>query len=179
MSESDNPSGEIVARFGSYYRNARYLLATGMVLMGIWFFRDGYYNWPAINQRDRDTGHDKVTYSDMDLLFQRVLAFTLPPCGLLLVVWALHKSRGEYRLSDQTLYVPGHPPIPLSSIESLDKSKWDRKGVAVVSYRIAGGKSGTFKLDDFVYDRDGIDEIYRRIEKSFQEPEPEQTAQES
>jgi hypothetical protein len=49
--------------------------------------------------------------------------------------------------------------------------------VAVVAYRLPAGAAGTFKLDDFVYDRDGIDEIYKRIEQSFQEPE--QTPQES
>jgi hypothetical protein len=174
VSKSTNgPSAVVTARAGRYYRNARYLLALGVVLYGLWNDADGFYNWPRQNEQDRASGHDKVTYSDMDLLFNRALGLALPPAGLLMLLWALHKSRGEFRLSGQTLHVPGHPPIPMGSIESLDKSQWDRKGIALVAYRLPDGQTGTFKLDDFVYDRDGIDEIYRRIELSFQEPSKE------
>jgi hypothetical protein len=136
----------------------------------LWNIYDGFYNWPRQNEIDRETGHDQVSHSDMDLLFNRVLGLALPPAGILLVIWMLRKSRGEFRLSGQTLHVPGHPPIPLECVDSLDKGQWERKGVAVVTYKLPDARTGKFKLDDFVYDRDGIDEIYRRIESSFQDP---------
>jgi hypothetical protein len=172
VSESGSvPEGEIVARAGRYYRNARYLLAAGIVIYGILSIKDGFFVYPRLNAEAlaRDP-LNKLPYSDMDILFNRALGVALPPAGALLVLWALYKSRGEYRLNGQTLLVPGQGPIPLSGIESLDKSQWDRKGVAVVAYRRPDGTGGSFKLDDFVYEREAIDEIYKRIERSFQEP---------
>ena len=173
MSESVPPPGDVVARAGKYYRNARYLLAAGLFIYGLLSIKDGFFKYPQVDREElaRDP-HNKVTYSEPDIFINQALGVGLPPAAVLMLLWALHKSRGEYRLSDQTLSVPGHPPIPLASIESLDKSQWDRKGVAVVSYKLPDGKARTFKLDDFVYEHDGIDEIYRRIESSFQEPEP-------
>lgn len=68
-----------------------------------------------------------------------------------------------YRVSADTLYVPGHPPIAISEITEIDNTLWERKGIAHVKYMTAAGKSGTFKLDDFVYERKPIDAIYDRI----------------
>jgi len=164
------PAGIVTARAGAYYRNARFLLALGVLLYGAWNIYDGFVGWPHDNDMARKQGFDKMPHSDTDLLFNRVLGIGLPPGAVLLVWWTLHNSRGEFRLEGQVLNAPRHPPVPLANIESLDKAQWDRKGVAVVTYKLADGRAGKFKLDDFVYQREGIDEIYRRIELSFQEP---------
>ena len=62
----------------------------------------------------------------------------LPVAGVAFLCWALYNSRGAYRLTGETLRVPGHPPIPLDRIEELDKDKWDKKGIAYVNYRLSG-----------------------------------------
>jgi hypothetical protein len=81
------------------------------------------------------------------------------------LAWFLYTSRGEYRLSGDTLTVPGHPPVPLQFIRSLDKSFWDRKGIAYIDYELpAPSVSGRIKLDDFVYERPPTDAIVERIE---------------
>jgi hypothetical protein len=162
--------GDLVARAGRYYRNTRYLLALGVLIYGIWNIHDGFFTWPNENEVNFQQGFDKPLHSDMDILFNRVLGLGLVPGSILLLAWALYNSRGEIRLSGQTLSVPGHPPVSLTGIESIDKSKWDRKGIAWVSYRTESLQAGKFKLDDFVYERDPIDEIYKRIEQSLQQP---------
>src|SRR5688500_17591816 len=95
-----SPQLPIVARAGSYYRNVRYLMAAGMVGFGLWFGYDGFVGWPQKNATyDRIVAeHEKggsaggeqslktaleaegVTkkYSDLELLIQKVLAFSLP-----------------------------------------------------------------------------------------------------
>jgi hypothetical protein len=161
----------VSAKGGRYYRNARLILAIGIFAFGMACIRDGYFKWPHDNDVARQDGFDKAPHSDMDLLFNRVMGIGLPPLAVLLIFWARYNSRGEFRMSGQTVYAPGHPPVPLSRIDSLDKGNWDRKGVAVATYRLEDGRGGKIKLDDFVYERDGIGEIVRRIEHSLLPPE--------
>jgi hypothetical protein len=176
-----------------YYRNTRYIMAALTVVMGFWFGYDGFVRWPAENVQIRNIkaalpSQDEATqermaaqlkehseHSNMDILLQRVLFFSLPPLGILLLLWALYNSRGEYRLADDTVYLPGHPPIPLTAIRELDQTAWDRKGIARVSYELPDARTGTAKLDDFVYDRDPTDKIYDQIKSHLQPPAPTPT----
>jgi hypothetical protein len=182
----------IVAGPGQYYRNTRYIMAALTVVMGFWFGYDGFVRWPAEvatiqkikSQQDsaRASGDDVTVarlgtemknysnHSDMDILLQRILAFSLPPLGICLLLWALHNSRGQYRLADEILFVPGHPPVPLAAIRELDQSAWDRKGIAKVGYELPDGRAGKAKLDDFVYDRAPTDLIYDRVKAHLQPP---------
>ena len=175
----------IVAGPGQYYRNTRYIMAALTVVMGFWFGYDGFVRWPAeklqVAQIKRQLAvHDDpetrtelknhTDHSDMDILLQRILAFSLPPLGICLLLWALYNSRGQYRLADETLFVPGHPPVPLAAIRELDQSVWDRKGIAKAAYELPDGRAGSAKLDDFVYDRVRTDLIYDRIKAHLQPP---------
>jgi hypothetical protein len=183
------PSSEpIVAGAGQYYRNTRYIMAALTVVMGFWFGYDGFVRWPAedltieklkaqlVNADDATAARlktelkDHSNHTDTDIRLQRILAFALPPLGICLLAWALYNSRGEYRLAEETLYVPGHPPVPLAAIRELDQSLWDRKGIARVAYELSDGRSGRATIDDFVYDRLPTDKIYDRIKAHLQPP---------
>ncbi len=173
----------VIAKPGQYYRNTRYVMSVLTILMGFWFGYDGFVRWPA--------EHEKVTqltaqlaahedpvvrtelkslsdHTDTDIELQRVLAFALPPLGICLLVWALYNSRGEYRLAEDTLFVPSHPPVPLASVKELDQSHWDRKGIARLTYELIDGRKGVLKLDDFVYDRHPTDKIYEYVKAHLQ-----------
>ncbi|MCC6424238.1 MAG: hypothetical protein IT447_12235 [Phycisphaerales bacterium] len=184
---------ELIARAGSYYRRTRYIMAILLIAGGAWFGYDGFVGYPRENQQLREINAQlaeaqknqdsqrirelsdqqknfkrhsgELAHSEMDILIQKVLCFVLPPIGLLLLFWTFFNSRGAYRLTDQTLTVPGHPPVPIDSIRKIDKRKWDRKGIAYLSYELPDGKSGTIKLDDFVYERTPTDAIFARIEQ--------------
>jgi hypothetical protein len=180
--------GEIIARPGRYYRNARYLMVLICVVLGLWFAYDGWWAWPNENRKyaevsaKRDTAHatgDKDAESKyqeelkgikehkgFDIPLQRILGFTLPLAGLGLLCWAVYNSRGTYRFAGDTLYVPGHPPVPADAIRQIDKQKWERKGIAYIDYDVPGatGGSGRIKLDDFVYEQAPTQAILARIE---------------
>jgi hypothetical protein len=116
-------------------------------------------------------------HSASDLLLQRALGMGLPPLGIAFLAWSLYRSRGAYRLSGQTLSVPGHPPIQLDQIVRIDKQLWERKGIAHVDYETPEGRQGRITLDDFIYDRQPTDAIYARIEQFVGiAPEPSQDA---
>jgi hypothetical protein len=98
-----------------------------------------------------------------DILLQKVLGVSLPILGVFTLFWSLRVSRGVYRLEQETLHVPGHPPIPLSSVVTINRKLWDRKGIAYLEYE-TNGVRGRLKLDDYIYDRDPTDAIFKQIE---------------
>jgi hypothetical protein len=183
------PNGEVIARPSTEYRVKRYLMVALVVGFGFYFLYDGYIGWPAHNARVADVnrrlveaeqaGDDanasqlrvelskmKKPYTGKDLLLQKFLGYTLPPLGLALLAWTFHNSRGRYVLRNDTLEVPGHPPVPLSRVRRIDRQKWDRKGIAYLDYELEGGTKGTVRLDDFIYERVPTDEIFKRVENA-------------
>jgi len=190
-----SPEGpdEIIARAGTYYRWTRYLISVGLLIVyGSFFIKDGFVTWPQELKRaqylESIGSHPEVKpHSETDIMINRALGATLPPLGLALLIWTLYKSRGQYRLSGHTLYVPGHPPVPLESIVKIDKTLWDKKGIAVIEYALPASdgsvdttlKSRELELDDFVYDRNPTDAIVERIEQIIAPPDDEAAVRES
>jgi len=176
----------VVARAGRYYRNARYIMALMFLGFGLWCVRDGFFTWPKANAAAyykaknipmpatlpsameivhlAEKENIRLPHAGWDVPFNRVLGILLPVAAVLVVVWTLYNSRGEYRLEGDTLSVPGHPPVRLEYIRKIDKRLWDRKGIAYIEYELPDGRTGRLKLDDFVYRRDPTDEILRQVE---------------
>lgn len=173
MAETEAPSGglstDIVAHRGTYFRNTR-ILVTGMILvMGAYFLYDGFVGYPKYNEKFAQSKfEDQMTmekpHQDRDIQIQKYLGFSLLPLGIVLGIWFFYGSRGAYRLSGDIVSIPGHPPVPLQAVRDIDKTKWDRKGIAYVDYELSDGTLGSFRLDDFVYERKPTDEILARIE---------------
>lgn len=181
----------IVARAGRTYRRYRYIMATLMVCFAVWFLYDGFKRWPEDNERydkvaaeiDRLNEHRDVNrtliadlderlkqmkhHPGFDVALQKVLGFGLFPVAAALLVFWLRRSAGEYRLENGVLHLPGHPAIPLDTISTLDKTKWDRKGIAFAEYHLPGGETGRFRLDDFIYDAHPIRDMVKQIEASI------------
>jgi hypothetical protein len=158
-------SGPIVARYGRYFRNARYILTAILIGVGIWSIRDGFYKFPK-ETSDAIARGQPDPHGKWDAPLNKVLGIVLPPLGIYVLVSMLYRSRGEIRLESETLHVPGHPPIPLSSIRRIDKSKWERRGMAYIDYEIEQPPAkGRVLLDDFVYEQKPIDDIVKRIEE--------------
>ena len=161
----------IVARAGTYYRVTRYIFSAVMLAMGGWFAYDGYVTYPRNNELHRlhvldpaQHPKDYPTHNAASIRLQKILGAALPVVGIGLLGWTLHNSRGAYRLAGDVLSVPGHPDVPLDHVTQIDKSKWDRKGIAYLDYALPTGQKGRIKLDDFVYDRPPTDRILETIE---------------
>jgi hypothetical protein len=166
--DADDP---IVARGATYYRVTRYIFSLVLLAMGAWFAYDGFHNWPRQNELHLLHVRDPVTYpqdytsrDSASIALQKFLGIALPLAGAGLIGWTLYSSRGAYRLSGDVLRVPGHPDVPLAGITQIDKSKWDRKGIAKLDYELPTGQRGRLTLDDFVYDRPPTDRILDVIE---------------
>ena len=189
----------VIARGATYYRTTRYIMVLLLLGMGGWFGYDGFVGWPkenaaieevskqvdaakSANDKEKQEGLNKnplahkTPHSKMDIRIQKLLSFGLPIGSLSMLFWALYNSRGEFRLAGNTLSAPGHPAIRFEDILELNKQMWDRKGIAFVRYSGASGK-GRLRLDDFIYEREPMDEIYGRIaayltgEQAVKEPQ--------
>lgn len=194
-------SSIIIAGPGTYYRNTRYIMLLVLVGMGIWFGYDGFVGWPRLNEQIKavQAQHEEASrrndnrraavlleqlkkmgnlHTDWDIGLQKFLAFTLPPLGIILLLRALHNSRGEYRLDGTTLYVPGHPPVPFENITEIDRHLWDKKGIAYIHYDLGNGQQGRLRLDDFLYDRPPTDQIFDRIVQFVNPPDAAKPSEE-
>jgi hypothetical protein len=179
MSETSNLTDPIIAPPAPTYRIKFIIIFILCVGMGAWFGYDGFVNWPA--QNDAAAHHegyqqgDPLPHSQMDMGFQKVLMVLVPIIGIGVLAWCLSRSRGEYRLEGTTLHVPGHPPVELQNITTINKKNWDRKGLAYLTYE-QGSEKGTIRIDDFAYQRGPTDEIFERIQKQLLPPENAPTA---
>jgi hypothetical protein len=113
---------------------------------------------------------------DFGMMFNKVLGIALPPLSILLLWRWLNMSRGEYRLEDNVLSVPGHPPVKLTDITEIDTDLWKKKGILYVDYRAADGQEYTLKLDDFVYEQVPTDCIYEHIKHEMKSRVKEEPA---
>lgn len=184
--KTDAGAGEpVVARYGSYYRNMRYIMVTLVIAFGLWFGYDGFIGYPEHNrkydeifsrQEEAARRQDNeaaaraaeelrkhgARKTDTDIAFQKWLCFGLPPLGLAYLGFVLYRSRGTFRLEGKRLNIPGGRTLDLSQVKSVDNTLWDRKGIAVVHY-----DGGSFKLDDFIYEAKPIRAIHAAIMKQL------------
>jgi hypothetical protein len=159
-----SPAGPIVAKAGTYYRVTGLVMGLVMFVFGVLSVRDGFYKWPEQTQQEVARGQ-KPSHNHLSILLNQVLGVVLPPAAIVLVAWRLYNSRGRVSLDQDTLQCPGQPPVPLDAITALDRSLWDRKGIAWVDYQLPSNQTGKIKLDDFTYEREPVDAIYDRIER--------------
>lgn len=162
------PNRPIIAIAGTRYRITHYIMVVVILIMAAWFAYDGFYNWPREireNEAAEAAGlprpHEKKR-TQTEVLIQKVLALSLPVMGVGLLAWCIWQSRGRIRFEAGTLHVPGHPPVTLEEMRSIDNDRWDKKGIALIGYEAAGGR-GTIKLDDYHYEREPVDKIQKIV----------------
>jgi hypothetical protein len=172
------------ARRAAYFTNMRRIFSLLFLGFGIYCIYDGFFKYPAqraqydalkariedekinederakLSQQLKDLGDRR---SDFDILFNQAFGVALPPLAVLLYWRWMHISRGEYRLENDVLSVPGHPPVKLNDITGIDTELMKKKGILFVDYKTADGQEYTLKLDDFVYDQKPTDAIIDHI----------------
>src|SRR5207248_11092026 len=85
--------------------------------------------------------------------------------GILAMALQVYRSRGTSVLSGNTLTVPGSAAVDVDQVESIDKTRWDRKGIVVIEYKSGNGQPATLQLNDMIYHRAATDEIVSRLER--------------
>ena len=175
-------SGDVVARADFQYRWRSWAFAILILIVGLWSLNDGFIVYPRDNaawermagQTDRPT---RPPHDQAGVVFNQFADILCTPVSIPFLVWREGRSRGEYRLSGNTLRVPGHGPVTFDQIRGLDLVRWDRKGIAVVEYEGPTGGRRTVKLCDMIYQREPTDKIVECIEAHLNVLDAKQTTE--
>lgn len=172
-------SADIVARVDFQYHWRTWALFLLVFGYGLYSLYDGYINYPRLNaaweHADTRVGRSaKPPHEKSSVMFNQIAGIVLTTLSIPLLAWRLHRSRGEYRLSGDTLSVPGHVAIQLNQIRGLDLVKWDTKGIAVIECE----GQARIALSDMIYQRDPTDQIVDRIEKHLNVQDASQKVEE-
>jgi len=111
-----------------------------------------------------DPGEPK---GQLSITTQFIMAGITLPIGLLFAV-SFIRYRGRWIEADeQGLSSSWTGPIPWEDVVDLDVSRWRTKGIAVVSYKQSGNQQGRLILDDWKYEREPTDQIFRMVEEKL------------
>jgi hypothetical protein len=103
-------------------------------------------------------------------LYAACVCFALTAIALFFLV----RTRGRVmKVDDQGYYPPGGDLIPFSEIATIDKRKWETKGLATLTYE-ADGEEKKAKIDGMVYGQFKEEEgapaeaLFRKILENFE-----------
>ena len=94
--------------------------------------------------------------------------------GLFFLMKYLKLQNSWMEVDDKKVTTSWGESLELSSITAIDKHKWEKKGIAKVSFKDEVGRSKTMIFDDFKYNRESMAEIMKRAEANLK---PEKVAE--
>lgn len=182
------------ANFQKSYQMRYLALATVCLFMAAWFGYDGLVGYPAqlpaaeaydeLRELDsakrverwkqiateknlpKETPKKTAEQLRSDIVGQYFWAALSLLVGLpALFLWL--RSRGSWvEPTDDGLTTSWGQSLRFSDVTLLDKTKWQRKGIAKATYSPAGGgQSKQFVFDDFKFEREPLGQMLRDLEK--------------
>ncbi len=177
----------VEARISPIWKKQKLFISLFFMAIGAWFFRDGMVGYPRINERW--TEHDRFVknqnlkewpayarsrgwveeppeklYGRADIIGQYVVGWIATILGILLLVyWFTQKGR-LLQADDEAVITASGTRVPFDSITSVNRQKWESKGIARVRYSLDGRK-GEFIVDDYKFDTDPTRQIFEKIEE--------------
>jgi hypothetical protein len=106
--------------------------------------------------------HDEIKFFTTYNYFIGAI-FTL--LGLWCLAVALPAIGKWIELRDGKLSTNGGVEIELKDVTTIDKSRWEKKGIAKVSATDADGKVYTVTIDDIKFEREPTDKIMAEVER--------------
>lgn len=101
--------------------------------------------------------------ADADFASQKKYGTVIAIISLGMLGWFFLSCSRVLRSDENTIFCPGGREVPFDAITGVDKKKWDNKGIAVVFYKTADGKTAKATLDDYKYA--GADAILEEAER--------------
>ena len=167
------------------------LIGVAALLFSAWFFYDGFVKYPL--QKEMSEAHTRIyqehtdpieagreweklaqskgwpvakptAKTDTDIMTQKVLGGITAPVGLYFL-FTFIVSLGKWIEADErgVRTRSGHE-AGYDKITSIDKSRWQSKGIAVVQYE-SNGQPGRIVLDDWKFEREPTKRILEAIEE--------------
>jgi hypothetical protein len=184
--ESEN----ITARISKEWKRRMLIIIVVTVGMGAWFLVDGLVGYPASAKRavvyaELEEIHGAETasldeawkktavergwplsrpkaYTDEEIRMQFIMAGLTWAGSLAALAYFLVSLPKTTSLQGSVLHLPDGRKIPLDSIRSINKKRWNSRSICDLTSEAKPGTIQKFILDDYKYA--GADEILARIE---------------
>ena len=188
------------AKIARHYQVRLLLISLLALFGGLYFLYDGLVGYPHLQAMYQQYQQIKQDYpqdynqqwvktaqergwpregpeykSDTDILTQKIIAAILLPIGVLMLGRVLFNRGRWIAMNEQGLIDHAGRRVDFETITSLDESRWQRKGIAVVHYQ-SDGQAGRFILDDWKYERAAVTEMVKHLRQM--KPQESQESQE-
>jgi hypothetical protein len=125
--------------------------------------------WPEVAEaNDWDGTKEPKDRSEGDIATQWWQFAIVFPIGSYCLFNVLLWSRRYIGIDDTTFYAYGNTKVPFDKITKIDASRWERKGIARLYYDLGNGEKNVL-IDDFKYDREPTDAIFKRLTETLSE----------
>lgn len=125
---------------------------------------DDFAKWREIcEQKGWKTSNPGEAKTEADIQMQYVQGTIAGAIGLFVLFKLLTTLGRTLEGTADGLKASWGPEFRFDQVTQIDKKKWDRKGIARIRYE-QDGKTKTFVLDDYIFERQPTDEIMRRME---------------
>lgn len=163
------------------------MVAVLVLGMSGWFLFDGVYTYPFENvrwtefQKYGEKRHAEWLalaqsrgwsatpphefHSPDKVREQFVFAGIMALAGTAVLAYWMRERGKVVKTDAEAVYAPSGKRIPFTALVSVDKKKWDTKGLATVYYRL-DGRSGKFLLDDYKYNAKALQRVMAEIEEA-------------
>jgi hypothetical protein len=136
-----------VATLGSYRKNSFKIYIAASLLVAMLCVWDGYLSKGFIEKHSPDGKPDST------LAANKVGPFVLVPIAIILAGrWWMVKDR-KIVADGKNLILDDGRKIAYDSIEKIDKSKFEKSGYFVITYKDESGTEATQKLSDRHFDK--------------------------
>ncbi len=132
----------------------------------------GQHGWKQEIKEERGPAGERIRYiySAWDLRTQFIMAAICLPIGLYILGRLIYTAPRKVAADEEALYATSGARIPYAAIRTIDKKKWDRKGIAVVHYDL-DGRPGKATIDDWIFKNAAA--VLTQVEKVLNPPPPE------
>ena len=181
---------DITARISKEWKRRMLIIIIATVGMGAWFLVDGLVGYPASTARavvyaELEKVHGAETasldeawkksavergwplsrpkaYTEEQIRKQFVMAGITWLGSIAAMVYFVISLPKTTSLQGGIVHLPDGRKIPLDSIRSINKKRWESRSICDLTYEPQPGTTGKFILDDYKYA--GADQILARIE---------------
>lgn len=112
---------------------------------GLWRDYSGEKGWPQEVDLDEDP---KPAYKIKEQLYASMVCFVL---SMIALFFYLRTKKRRMEVDDEAFYSPNGVCIPFDKMTTIDKRKWETKGLATITFTDENGQEAKAKVDGMVY----------------------------
>ncbi|MDB4508351.1 hypothetical protein N9051_02080 [Akkermansiaceae bacterium] len=112
---------------------------------GLWKDYSGEKGWSQEVDLDEDP---KPAYKIKEQLYASIICFVL---SVIALFYYLRTKKRMMKVDDDAFYSPDGARIPFDQMTTIDKRKWETKGLATITFTDESGQEAKAKVDGMVY----------------------------